>query len=359
MQLGYGSRYKLHTSSSCSFQPQFQVKVSSPRSMDVIPKSFPPSTASFNSRWKVERRRSAVLVPEMSSIIKLGDIVPADARLLEGDLLKIDQSIFFTVKLLVGISFRNFDMLGGMHAWFAAFVDTWYAVVVPIIGVQGFRWAIDNDRQGSFSIKEFDEQCLKLRVACGNQWHYSLSRRDLPDILLSAARSLFEQIIYAHKKSFGEEKYAEIRATFDCIHGHKNKSRLSNSCHHYLCCPCFVVLISNFGFSCFPWCFAKEAKALRRQSLASDKLHEHKPNGRSNNWKSGGHVKLPPSENRENADGTSHISPPAYPMNTLLKHAKVGASHCFESTFALSIKISIRMEDLKEGAGRRFIEFPS
>ncbi|KAF9607392.1 hypothetical protein IFM89_034625 [Coptis chinensis] len=67
-------------------------------------------------------------------------------------------------------------------------------------------------------------------------------------------------------------------------------------------------------------------EALRRQSLASDKLHEnfseHKLNGRSNDWKSGGHVKLPPSENQENADGTSHISPPAYPMNTLLKHAK-------------------------------------
>ncbi|KAF9603630.1 hypothetical protein IFM89_037143 [Coptis chinensis] len=62
--------------------------------------------------------------------------------------------------------------------------------------------------------------------------------------------------------------------------------------------------------------------ALRRQSLASDKLHEHKLNGRSNDWKSGGHVKLPPSENQENADGISHISPPAYPMNTLLKHAK-------------------------------------
>ncbi|KAF5186840.1 Glucan endo-1,3-beta-glucosidase [Thalictrum thalictroides] len=29
----------------------FQVKVSSPQSMDVIPKSFPPSTASFNSTW--------------------------------------------------------------------------------------------------------------------------------------------------------------------------------------------------------------------------------------------------------------------------------------------------------------------
>ncbi|KAF8400814.1 hypothetical protein HHK36_014116 [Tetracentron sinense] len=38
------------------------------------------------------------------------------------------------------------ESLGGMHAWFAAAMDTRYAVVVPIIGVQGFRWAIDNDK---------------------------------------------------------------------------------------------------------------------------------------------------------------------------------------------------------------------
>ncbi|KAF0901560.1 hypothetical protein E2562_003534 [Oryza meyeriana var. granulata] len=38
------------------------------------------------------------------------------------------------------------ESLGGMHAWFAAFVDTRYSVVVPIIGVQGFRWAIDNNK---------------------------------------------------------------------------------------------------------------------------------------------------------------------------------------------------------------------
>ncbi|CAM0912912.1 unnamed protein product [Alopecurus aequalis] len=37
------------------------------------------------------------------------------------------------------------ESLGGMHAWYAAFVDTRYSVVVPIIGVQGFRWAIDNN----------------------------------------------------------------------------------------------------------------------------------------------------------------------------------------------------------------------
>ncbi|CAN6190785.1 unnamed protein product [Urochloa humidicola] len=38
------------------------------------------------------------------------------------------------------------ESLGGMHAWFAAFVDTRYSVIVPIIGVQGFRWAIDNNK---------------------------------------------------------------------------------------------------------------------------------------------------------------------------------------------------------------------
>ncbi|KAK7352840.1 hypothetical protein VNO80_18270 [Phaseolus coccineus] len=36
--------------------------------------------------------------------------------------------------------------LGGMHAWFGAFADTRYAVVVPLVGVQGFRWMIDNEK---------------------------------------------------------------------------------------------------------------------------------------------------------------------------------------------------------------------
>ncbi|KAJ7520932.1 hypothetical protein O6H91_19G030200 [Diphasiastrum complanatum] len=36
--------------------------------------------------------------------------------------------------------------LGGMHTWFAATLDPRYAVVVPIIGVQNFGWAIKNDK---------------------------------------------------------------------------------------------------------------------------------------------------------------------------------------------------------------------
>lgn len=38
------------------------------------------------------------------------------------------------------------ESMGGMHAWFAAFADPRYAVAAPIIGVQGFRWALDNDK---------------------------------------------------------------------------------------------------------------------------------------------------------------------------------------------------------------------
>ncbi|GLT25447.1 hypothetical protein SLA2020_005750 [Shorea laevis] len=38
------------------------------------------------------------------------------------------------------------ESLGGMHAWFGAFADPRYTVAAPIIGVQGFRWAIDNDK---------------------------------------------------------------------------------------------------------------------------------------------------------------------------------------------------------------------
>ena len=42
-----------------------------------------------DGRWSEEE--AAVLVPGDIISIKLGDIVPADARLLDGDPLKIDQ----------------------------------------------------------------------------------------------------------------------------------------------------------------------------------------------------------------------------------------------------------------------------
>lgn len=45
-----------------------------------------------DGKWKEED--ASVLVPGDIVSIKLGDIIPADARLLEGDPLKIDQVKF-------------------------------------------------------------------------------------------------------------------------------------------------------------------------------------------------------------------------------------------------------------------------
>lgn len=46
-----------------------------------------------DGKWS--EQDAAVLVPGDIISIKLGDIVPADARLLEGDPLKIDQASVF------------------------------------------------------------------------------------------------------------------------------------------------------------------------------------------------------------------------------------------------------------------------
>ncbi|XP_050215254.1 uncharacterized protein LOC130014443 [Mercurialis annua] len=59
------------------------------------------------------------------------------------DYLTERQDIDSTRIGITGIS------LGGMLSWLAAVADTRYAVTVPILGVQGFRWAIDNDEWGS------------------------------------------------------------------------------------------------------------------------------------------------------------------------------------------------------------------
>ena len=50
-----------------------------------------------DGQW--QERDATILVPGDIISIKLGDIIPADARLLEGDPLKIDQaSAFYRVK---------------------------------------------------------------------------------------------------------------------------------------------------------------------------------------------------------------------------------------------------------------------
>ena len=62
---------------------------------------FDPASCDLPSRhgrWTEEE--SAILVPGDIISVKLGDIIPADARLLEGDPLKIDQVMQIEVAAL-------------------------------------------------------------------------------------------------------------------------------------------------------------------------------------------------------------------------------------------------------------------
>ncbi|CAL5205197.1 unnamed protein product [Lathyrus oleraceus] len=101
---------------------------------------------SVDSRYHGERAKSATTYREaLISAWKTGDTMPFIYDTV-WDLIKLADYLTQREDIdpsrigITGIS------LGGMHAWFAAAADTRYAVVAPLIGVQGFRWAIDNDK---------------------------------------------------------------------------------------------------------------------------------------------------------------------------------------------------------------------
>ncbi|XP_058785125.1 uncharacterized protein LOC131660027 [Vicia villosa] len=101
---------------------------------------------SVDSRYHGERAKSATTYRDaLISAWRTGNTMPFIYDTV-WDLIKLADYLTQREDIdpsrigITGIS------LGGMHAWFAAAADTRYAVVAPIIGVQGFRWAIDNDK---------------------------------------------------------------------------------------------------------------------------------------------------------------------------------------------------------------------
>ncbi|KAK7311792.1 hypothetical protein RJT34_10150 [Clitoria ternatea] len=101
---------------------------------------------SVDSRYHGERATSTTTYRDaLISALKTGETMPFIYDTV-WDLIKLANYLTQREDVdpsrigITGIS------LGGMHAWFAAVADTRYAVVVPVIGVQGFRWAIDNDK---------------------------------------------------------------------------------------------------------------------------------------------------------------------------------------------------------------------
>uniref|UniRef100_A0A0R0JDW0 Peptidase S9 prolyl oligopeptidase catalytic domain-containing protein n=1 Tax=Glycine max TaxID=3847 RepID=A0A0R0JDW0_SOYBN len=101
---------------------------------------------SVDSRYHGERATSATTyLDALISAWKTGETMPFIYDTV-WDLIKLADYLTHREDIdpsRIGISGESF---GGMHAWFAAVADTRYAVVVPLIGVQGFRWAIDNDK---------------------------------------------------------------------------------------------------------------------------------------------------------------------------------------------------------------------
>ncbi|POO03952.1 Alpha/beta hydrolase fold [Trema orientale] len=100
----------------------------------------------IDSRYHGERASSITTYKEaLISSWKKGDTMPFIFDTV-WDLIKLADYLTERKDIdptRIGITGES---LGGMHAWFAAFADTRYSVIAPIIGVQAFLWAIENDK---------------------------------------------------------------------------------------------------------------------------------------------------------------------------------------------------------------------
>ncbi|KAL6556617.1 hypothetical protein OROGR_005905 [Orobanche gracilis] len=100
----------------------------------------------IDSRYHGERARNLTTYQDaLVSSWKKGDIMPFIFDTV-WDLIKLADHLTQRKDVdpsRIGITGES---LGGMHAWFGATADTRYSVIVPIIGVQGFQWAIEHDK---------------------------------------------------------------------------------------------------------------------------------------------------------------------------------------------------------------------
>lgn len=74
--------------------------------------------------------------------------------------------------------------------------------------------AVSKLLRGSSAIKEYFLHAMNIRIAAYNLWRGSSSAVTVEDFLKSAARSLFQQIINVHEKSFQGDKFTKIKSFF-------------------------------------------------------------------------------------------------------------------------------------------------
>ncbi|XP_051115352.1 midasin [Andrographis paniculata] len=103
--------------------------------------------------------------------------------------------------------------------------------------------------QTANSIADYNFRSFKLRVASRDIWLSSANTVNLHSMLISMSRSLFQQIIHAHQKSFEDSVYAEIICIFHSIQELRSPlenikllvSHLASSNHHV-----FTSLIDSY-----------------------------------------------------------------------------------------------------------------
>ncbi|KAK8664402.1 hypothetical protein V6N13_084194 [Hibiscus sabdariffa] len=88
-----------------------------------------------------------------------------------------------------------------------------YDVPLPNTLIQPVRTAsVARILQSTHDIKDFSMRCMKLKVSSCVLLQVPSPRTETSSFLFSAARSLFQQIVYSHKKSFDAEKFTAIKS---------------------------------------------------------------------------------------------------------------------------------------------------
>ncbi|OMO78608.1 hypothetical protein CCACVL1_14268 [Corchorus capsularis] len=98
-------------------------------------------------------------------------------------------------------SVENFSIVDGYD------VPLPYLLIHPVI-----TESVAKILQSTPDIKDFSMHGLKLKAASCVIWQISSPGTNANSFLLSSARSVFQQIIYSHRKSFDAEKFASIKS---------------------------------------------------------------------------------------------------------------------------------------------------
>ncbi|XP_010530743.1 PREDICTED: midasin-like [Tarenaya hassleriana] len=99
-----------------------------------------------------------------------------------------------------------------------------YCIPLPSMLIQPAKTVtVSQMLQSVYAIKDYHVQSTKFRFASRTLWKSSQPKQEMPAFLLSIARSLFQQVICTHKKSFEPGKFAAISSTLQAVENNPDK----------------------------------------------------------------------------------------------------------------------------------------